>query len=71
MKFPFGNKIPFAVVVELKGEKRPDVIIGIPGDMEFEHYCNGEKDDDKLAFLIGTKKGSRPLLIAVHPSELR
>ena len=70
MKFPFGNNIPFAIVTELKGKRRPVVLFGIPGDMEFKPYCNGEKDNEKLAFLIGTKKGSRPICIAVYPPEL-
>jgi hypothetical protein len=71
MRFPFGNKFPWTVVVELKGEKKVDILYGIPGDMEFESYKEGSEDSTNLTFLVGRKPGSRPLLIAVHPTTLK
>jgi hypothetical protein len=70
MRFPFGNKIHWAVVVELKGKKKPDLLIGIPGDMEFEYYKDKIFDDENLMFLVGRKRGSRPLLIAINPTSI-
>jgi len=70
MRFPFGNKLPWSTVIEHKGIKKPEVLYGIPGDMEFKPYKDGESDDSQLTFLVGTKRGSRPLLIAVNPKTL-
>jgi hypothetical protein len=68
MKFPFGNKIPFITAVEHKGKKVPDVIIGIPGDQEWSFYK--EHPEQGYIYLIGNKRGARPMLIVIAKSLL-
>ena len=68
MRFPSGNKILWATIVEEKGKKVADVIEGLPCDMEFTlHKINGSYwNGDNLIFMVGQKPGSRPLLVTIN-----
>jgi hypothetical protein len=68
MKFPFGNKIPFVTVVEDKGKKITDVIVGIPGDTEWSFYK--DHPEPGFIFLKGQKHGARTIFILINKMVL-
>ena len=68
MKFPFGNKIPFITVVEDKGKKVPDVIVGIPGDQDWAFVRHHQEEG--YIYLLGRKTGARPIWIVIAANLL-
>ena len=75
MKIPFGNKITWCTVRKnSQGKKEVVTLTGLPGDMNYELYKDQptETDDDAyIVYLLGSKKGSKPMLIGIHKDDLQ